>query len=185
MPLEIAREKILHLRRRDELISCILLPPMRERCMRCARIFTLRKRHVRIELMRSHFPIHLLFVFLAATMPFAASGCTGGSNEKKITVTDFHSAREKNPHAVVLDVRTPEELGGELGALRGVINIPVQELESRLRELDGKKSGTVYVICRSGNRSRTATDLLNEKGFSALNVEGGMKAWRSAFGSVN
>lgn len=43
---------------------------------------------------------------------------------------------------------------------------------------------TILVICRSGNRSKVATELLRATGRDAVNVEGGMRAWQEAGGDV-
>jgi rhodanese-related sulfurtransferase len=81
---------------------------------------------------------------------------------------------------VLLDVRNPYELEDKsLGHIDGVLNIPVQELEKRLSELDEFKDKDIAVICRSGRRSGTATDLLVKNGFNAVNVLGGMVQYRA------
>jgi len=79
---------------------------------------------------------------------------------------------------IILDVRTPEELRGSLGKIDEVINIPIQQLEDRIHELDKFKDKEIAVICRSGNRSKTGTAILNAKGFNAKNVLGGMIEYR-------
>lgn len=78
---------------------------------------------------------------------------------------------------VLLDVRTQEEYDGELGHLSGAILIPVQELQSRIGELDPHHGKRILVYCRTGRRSRTAAEILNRHGHDAVNVEGGMVAW--------
>lgn len=78
---------------------------------------------------------------------------------------------------VLLDVRTPGEYAGELGHLEGAILIPVQELAARVGELDAIKGKEILVYCRSGRRSLTAADILQQNGHSAINVEGGMVEW--------
>ena len=80
---------------------------------------------------------------------------------------------------VILDVRNPYELEQYLGHIDGVINIPVQELEKRISELDEYKDRDIAVICRSGVRSVTATNILLQYGFKAVNVEGGMIRYRA------
>jgi len=81
---------------------------------------------------------------------------------------------------IILDVRTPVELIGPLGKIEGVINIPVQELESRLNELSVYKSNNIAIICRSGNRSGFATTILQAHGYKAKNVLGGMIQFRAS-----
>ncbi|MFZ5482144.1 MAG: rhodanese-like domain-containing protein [Myxococcota bacterium] len=80
--------------------------------------------------------------------------------------------------AVLLDVRTPEEFAG--GHVPGARNVPVQDLERRVAELEPFRGKAVYVICQSGGRSVKASELLAARGFSAVNVKGGTAAWVAA-----
>lgn len=52
-----------------------------------------------------------------------------------------------------------------------------------MAELVAVKDQPIYVICRSGNRSATATRMLLEAGYQATNVAGGMRAWNALRGS--
>lgn len=93
-------------------------------------------------------------------------------------MTEFIEKYKSDSALVVLDVRTERELLGSLGKLDRVINIPVQVLESRIGELSKYKGNEIAVICRTGNRSDLATDILRAKGFNAKNVLGGMAEYR-------
>lgn len=64
--------------------------------------------------------------------------------------------------AVFVDVRTPGEF--KAGSFKDAINIPVNELGSRLNELD--KSDQVVVFCKSGARASSAEQILKSNGFS-------------------
>lgn len=76
----------------------------------------------------------------------------------------------------ILDVRTKEEYNA--GHIKGAILIPVQELQSRISEIDSLKNKKVLVYCRSGNRSKKALDILTQSGFSQLyHLEKGIKIW--------
>lgn len=77
----------------------------------------------------------------------------------------------------ILDVRTPEEYDGPLGHITGARLIPVQALADQMGELSDLRDKEIFVICRSGNRSATATRMLMDEGFEAINVLGGMQAW--------
>lgn len=97
---------------------------------------------------------------------------------KEITMPELKDMLVSEDSALVmLDVRNPDELVSELKALEGVINIPVQDLEERIEELDTLKNETIYVICRAGIRSRNAAMILKSHGFDAVNVKGGMIAY--------
>lgn len=63
---------------------------------------------------------------------------------------------------VVLDVRDAKELE-ELGTLKGVIHIPLNQLEARLGELP--KDKVILTACNSGGRASRAMALLEGKGF--------------------
>ncbi len=74
---------------------------------------------------------------------------------------------------VVLDVREAAEFA-EYPLLEGALHIPLKDLPARLLELPAAE--WIAVVCRSGGRSATATALLNDHGFEAVNVQGGMTA---------
>jgi rhodanese-related sulfurtransferase len=83
------------------------------------------------------------------------------------------------PQCLVLDVRDPHELEGELGRLPGVVNIPLRQLHQRLGELSTREEGDIVVVCRTGKRSETAAQMLQESGVERVFVlKGGMIAWR-------
>lgn len=96
----------------------------------------------------------------------------------EMKVSELKQAMKSDSTLVILDVRTKEELAGELSRIDGVINIPVQELEKRINELEKYKKNNIAVICRSGKRSVAATELLNKNGFKVKSVAGGMIEYR-------
>jgi len=77
----------------------------------------------------------------------------------------------------ILDVRTQDEYNE--GHILGSTLIPVDELDSRLKELPRDKKILVY--CRSGSRSLTASEKLENSGFTQLyNMKGGITEWKNA-----
>ncbi|MFW0155294.1 rhodanese-like domain-containing protein [Rothia sp. P6271] len=78
--------------------------------------------------------------------------------------------------AKILDVR--EDFEWEAGHIQGAQHIPLGEVPARYGEVPTDVD--VYVICRSGGRSLKATAYLNQYGFDAINVLGGMGAWADA-----
>lgn len=62
--------------------------------------------------------------------------------------------------AMLVDVRTPEEFAE--GSIDGAVNIPLDQVQSRVDEFRGKRS--VIVFCKSGNRSGQAIKILEENG---------------------
>ena len=121
---------------------------------------------------------------LAAFFAFFTS-CRGNGGEGDITVAALREKLASAKPPIVIDVRNPDELKGALGALDVVVNIPLPDLESRIKEIERFKGKELLIICRSGNRSGRAVKLLQAKGIKATNVAGGMIAWRDAFGAKN
>ena len=74
----------------------------------------------------------------------------------------------------VLDVRRPEEYAE--GHPKEAKLVPLQALNARLDELD--KDTPYVLICRSGNRSGQAQEILKAAGFAkTYNTLGGMNEW--------
>jgi rhodanese-related sulfurtransferase len=117
------------------------------------------------------FPIMLLS--LAAGLV-----CTAEKKPRtSIGPAETYKMIQQDTSVVLLDVRTPGEYTSETGHLEGALLIPVQELQQRIGELDRYKGRTIIAYCRSGHRSAQATGLLNSRGFTTLNMEGGVLRW--------
>jgi rhodanese-related sulfurtransferase len=81
--------------------------------------------------------------------------------------------------SLVLDVREPGEFAE--GRILNSRNIPLGELEGRLKEIDRYKDKPVIVACAVGSRSGGAAGLLRKHGFTnVVNLSGGIAAWRQA-----
>ena len=89
---------------------------------------------------------------------------------------DPNSAHTRRDEVQVVDVREPEEwLAGHVD---GAVHIPMGELSHRQGELATDRQ--IVTVCRSGNRSGVAATALQEAGYRAENLEGGMEAWEKA-----
>lgn len=79
---------------------------------------------------------------------------------------------------LVVDVRTAADFNGEQGHIRGALNLPLEDLESRLEELGDDLQRPIAIVCRTDRRSAKAASLLARRGFGdARVVRGGMTAW--------
>lgn len=76
----------------------------------------------------------------------------------------------------LVDVREPEEW--HAGRIPGARWVRMDELSQRLDELD--TSQPVVTVCRSGHRSGQMAEYLNERGYAAENLDGGIQAWAQA-----
>lgn len=75
----------------------------------------------------------------------------------------------------LLDVRTSDEFSR--GHIPGFINIPVDEIRERYKEILQNK---VLVTCQVGQRGHTATMILKGLGFDAVNLDGGYLLWSNS-----
>jgi phage shock protein E len=79
---------------------------------------------------------------------------------------------------VFVDVRTRTEFAA--GHIKGALHIPFDQMAARWRELRAHRTRRVLLYCRSGRRSRIATDVLRAQGFQRAENAGGMGALRRA-----
>jgi NADPH-dependent 2,4-dienoyl-CoA reductase/sulfur reductase-like enzyme/rhodanese-related sulfurtransferase len=76
----------------------------------------------------------------------------------------------------LVDVRTPQEYAD--GHIPGAVNLPVDDLRTRLGELPRDRQIAVY--CQVGQRGYLATRILKQAGFKAVNIAGGYKTYQLA-----
>ncbi|MFZ1375794.1 MAG: rhodanese-like domain-containing protein [Geothrix sp.] len=101
-------------------------------------------------------------------LPLAAIGYLWWSR-RSASATDVQALLGRN--AQVVDVRTRSEF--KAGAHSKAINIPLGELEGRVRELD--QARPVLVCCETGSRSGFAVSLLKRAGFTEV---ANLGSWR-------
>lgn len=82
--------------------------------------------------------------------------------------------KNKNKKIQWIDVRTEAEY--KANHIKGFKNIPLHEINQKARNF--RKDEEVVLICRSGNRSMSASKRLKKLGFTSIyNVKGGMNQW--------
>jgi rhodanese-related sulfurtransferase len=109
---------------------------------------------------------------------FGQRATAPASRVAQLSVADLHAKLAAREPIQLIDVRSPEEFQLE-GHVAGARLIPLPALAQRLGEI--AQDVPIALICRSGNRSQVAADLLIRQGYTAVsNVQGGMIAWRRA-----
>lgn len=98
---------------------------------------------------------------------FVAAGLLRGDHPQIDVRSLLSLPSEQRPF--ILDVRTPEEF--EAGHLPGAVNIPIDQLRERMGEVPRDQKIAAY--CQVGQRGYLATRILNQAGFSVMNVSGG------------
>jgi rhodanese-related sulfurtransferase len=116
--------------------------------------------------------LYLLSIFLSLSF----DSCTMKYQEIYPDELEEILSSSDNNDYVLLDVRTPQEYNQ--GHIPGAVLIDIYDpqFKQKVNELD--KDKTLYVVCRSGNRSRQACEIMHDMGFRSLfNVEKGMLGW--------
>jgi len=85
---------------------------------------------------------------------------------------------ENDDNVSLLDVRTIQEY--KEGHIRDATLIPVEALENNLGMLKQDKNKKIIVYCRTGSRSVAASRILEENGFTPINVKGGILSLQGA-----
>jgi phage shock protein E len=120
--------------------------------------------------------------FYFCTLLFVTA-CSGSESKntafKDLPVAEFKEQLAKEG-GTLIDVRTVEEF--QEGHIEGALQYDYYENESfeaALAALDKEK--TYFIYCRSGGRSGTTLDMMQQMGFKKVyNLDGGMLAWRKA-----
>jgi rhodanese-related sulfurtransferase len=133
-----------------------------------------------------------IFAFVIITvLLFSLSGCSEKAsvssdqpnNDQNLSQGGYTNLKQeeakKNLAAdksiVLLDVRTPEEYA--VGHIPGSILIPLDTLENEAEKKLTDKDATIYIYCRSGNRSASASEILADLGYKNIYNIGGIATW--------
>jgi rhodanese-related sulfurtransferase len=95
---------------------------------------------------------------------------------KNVAVDEFMAILSNTENAVLLDVRTPEEIAQ--GKIDNAIELDFygENFQDQLKALDSSK--TYFIYCRSGSRSANTAAMLNQMGCNKVyNMEGGYSAY--------
>ena len=117
----------------------------------------------------------LLSVFLAAIMLAGCSAPKQTASYRQITMDEAIIMMEEEAGYIILDVRTPEEFADK--HILGAVNIPNETIGTEeIPELPDKDQ-LILVYCRSGNRSKQASEKLAALGYTNVVEFGGINSW--------
>ena len=96
-----------------------------------------------------------------------------GPQLPSVSAAELNEKLKQAKRPFVVDVRQPEEF--RTGHIVSAKLIPLGELSSRMSELPTDKE--IVCVCATGSRSRSATKMLVNAGYNAVNMNGGMMVW--------
>ena len=95
---------------------------------------------------------------------------------KHVTMDEIVEIMEENEGYIILDVRTIEEYNE--GHIPNAICIPNETIDENVVNILPDKNQLILIYCRSGNRSKKATDKLENLGYTNLIEFGGIMDWK-------
>ena len=118
--------------------------------------------------------IKRLLPFVLSLMLFSSCGNHGSScsGYRQISMDEAVKMMRDEKDYIILDVRRPDEFAD--GHIPGAINVPNEEIgTTEIAELP-KKSQLILVYCRSGRRSKDASEKLVKLGYTNIVEFGGI-----------
>ena len=125
------------------------------------------------------FTLILLPVLIILMAALILTGCGSSSGNKKtyrqVSPEEAAAMMEEETDYIILDVRTQEEY--ETAHIPGAICIPNETIGTEdIPELPDKEQ-LILVYCRSGNRSKQASEKLAKQGYTNIVEFGGINSW--------
>lgn len=106
----------------------------------------------------------------------AATGSDGGQTAfRRVTGDEAQKMMESETGYLIVDVRTPQEYAE--GHIPHAINVPLDTIGTNPPAELPDKAQMIFVYCRSGARSMTASNKLAQMGYTGIIEMGGIKDW--------
>ena len=108
---------------------------------------------------------------------FGMSGCTNDSpnSYEQITAEAAKVIMDTEKDYIIIDARTEDEFAA--GHIEGAILIPEYEIAERAENELPDKDALILVYCRSGRRSKIASEELVKHGYTNVKEFGGIIDW--------
>lgn len=128
----------------------------------------------------------MLAVLVSSCAPAASGIPSGDSSASPASETETTASYQQispdeakemmdDDGAIILDVRTPEEFAE--GHIPGAVNLELGTFDQNAAVVIPDKDAILLVYCRSGNRSKTASDILVSMGYTKVFEFGGIIDW--------
>ncbi|MBT1704697.1 rhodanese-like domain-containing protein [Chryseosolibacter indicus] len=118
------------------------------------------------------------FVFISILVAASVTAFSQGNViSEDLTAEQFKTKLESKPGAVLLDLRTPDEL--KKGMLPHAVQIDYfnKNFEDQIRALD--KNKVYFIYCAGGGRSGETKELMAKEGFKEVyNLPEGFDGWK-------
>lgn len=118
---------------------------------------------------------NVLSILLAVLLLTGCAAPAEGGSYRQISMNDAVTMMEEESGYIILDVRTSEEFADK--HIPGAINVPNEIIETQALSQLPDKEQLILVYCRSGNRSKQASEKLVALGYTNIVEFGGINDW--------
>ena len=118
--------------------------------------------------------VPLLLILQIAAAVLLLSGCSSASYTQ-ISQDEAMKMMQEQSDYLIVDVRRPDEFAE--GHIAGAVNVPNETIEDEAPEALPDKEQTLLIYCRSGNRSKEASQKLADMGYTKVYEFGGINTW--------
>ncbi len=117
-------------------------------------------------------------IMLLLFLSFLLAGCTAPAGDlgyRQVSMDEAVALMDGESGYIILDVRTAEEFNDS--HIPGAVNIPNEEIGTEEIPQLPDKDQKIFVYCRSGNRSKQASEKLAALGYTNIIEFGGINSW--------
>ena len=114
-------------------------------------------------------------IALLLALVLLLTACAQAASYEQITQEEAKQIMDTTNGYILLDTRTREEY--DQSHIPGALLIPPTEIADRAEEELPDKDQVILVYCRSGNRSKQASEALAELGYTNVKEFGGINTW--------
>ena len=117
-----------------------------------------------------------IMILVSIIITMGLTGCEEQSmSYTQISMEEARSLMEEETDYIILDVRTEEEFAEK--HIPNAVNIPNETIGSEILAELPDKNQLILVYCRSGNRSKQASEKLAALGYTKIYEFGGINDW--------
>lgn len=117
--------------------------------------------------------VPLLLMIQIAAVVLLLNSC--GASYMKISQDKAMQMMQEQEDYLIVDVRRPDEFAE--GHIAGAINVPNEDITDEMPELLPDEDQLLLIYCRSGNRSKEASQKLADMGYTKVYEFGGINTW--------
>ena len=114
-------------------------------------------------------------IFLSLLLLTGCASQPSAGTYQQISQAQAAEIMKTEENYILLDVRTPEEFSQR--RIPGAVNLPNEEISAKNLSLLPDRDQIILVYCRSGNRSKQASQKLADLGYTQVMEFGGINTW--------